>query len=78
MKPQSYRGIRYHWYSPVWQRDREHAALEREATAIIKQADRRRRTWSRPPGAARAPMPALPQRYTLDDLGELRKRGLVP
>ncbi|MFZ2081483.1 MAG: hypothetical protein WAV38_33515 [Xanthobacteraceae bacterium] len=54
--------------------------LELEATALIRSADRRRQRVDRkrhdPPAKTPAsdPKPALPHKYTLKDLGLLRKR----
>jgi hypothetical protein len=49
--------------------------LERAATALLRRADRRRRTRKpeRKPAA-----PTTPRKLTLADLGELRRKGLVP
>jgi len=72
--------MKFHrWYSPELQHERERIALERQATQLIKSADRRRAngTLSNPP----KPNPtaaATPRRLTFADLKELRRRGLVP
>ena len=69
-----------HWYDPSWQRERERTALEREATKLIRNADRRREA-SRHASRRQPPpreTPALPRKLTLQDLELLRKRGLLP
>jgi hypothetical protein len=67
------------WYEPARQRERERAALEREATKLLV-ADRRRRKTASPPRAAVAvsDTSSMPRRLTFADLATLRKRGLVP
>jgi hypothetical protein len=66
------------WYSPVWQRERERMKLERDASRLIKTADRRQSSAERGRFTRPAERPALPHKYTLKDLGLLRKRGLLP
>jgi hypothetical protein len=67
------------WYTPK-ERDayRHHAALEREATQLIRSAARASAPPTIKPKPTRADMTALPRRLTLFDLPSLRKRGLVP
>ena len=60
-------------------REHEHAELERAATKIIRDADRRARRQLSPPRAApRAPEPVPPRQYRLSDLAALRRSGRVP
>jgi len=58
-------------------RDAERAELEREATRLIRAADRRerRRAVRRKPSSS---PPPPPNRLTLADLDWLRKAGRVP
>jgi hypothetical protein len=65
-------------------RDLRRRALEREASRILR-ADRRRQSTLPAHPLARRPRvidaesePAEPRRYTLGDLGKLRKMGRVP
>jgi hypothetical protein len=55
-------------------RDAERARLEREATRLIRAADRKRRAVRQ----RKSPPPPNQQRLTLADLGWLRKAGRVP
>jgi hypothetical protein len=57
-------------------RDAERAELEREATRLIRAADRKRRAVQKSPPPAAPPLD--PQHLTLADLGWLRKMGRVP
>lgn len=52
---------------------------ERAATQILR-ADCRKRQRPQRPSPAKTPAsePTLPRRYTLSDLPQLRKRGLLP
>jgi hypothetical protein len=59
---------------PVRARRRE---LERQATALLRRADRRRRQARKPVRGTTSPQ-ELPRKLTLADLPELRRRGFVP
>ena len=66
-----------HHYEPMELRARRHA-LERQATALIKAADRRRRKVAPNMTRKPAPSPAEPRRLRLEDLAELRRQGRIP
>jgi hypothetical protein len=72
------KGQFHRWYEPALRHARERAELERQATQLIKAADRRQHKRAPPRDRVRAPAPVLPQKLTLTDLATLRRLGRVP
>jgi hypothetical protein len=70
---------RRRWFTPKERETyRRRLALEREATGLLRAADRQQRKSLTPRAAKLEATPAMPGRLTLSDLPMLRRLGKVP